>query len=562
MPGLSTSSDSYRAAARGAHLWARAAALCFAAWLAVGASAAMACPGDCDGDGRVTIAELIRGVNIALGNAPISNCPAFDLNDNGMVAINELVAAVNATLNGCPIEPIFPADYRDTYSIVRDCRLSIEHGAVMIRVWADPTSAQAYRDEENPLPVGAVIIKEEFEGVDCDTDEELIRWRPMRKQAPGFDPEHGDWAWQWVNADGTVPFNDKATCIGCHLEPECVARDYMCTENGHVEPTPTPTPTPGEMSVVLQGLPAALLSISGTSASDVITVGADPGDGMGPLILRYNGTSWRRLESGVAGDLWWISVTPIDSVFFMAGANGLVLRFDPESEEFTEDETPTTGLLYGIWGTASDDLWAVGDAMPTGSGRALVLRNEGEGWSEVDVSGLRPPPGVPSLFKVWGRSSAEVYAVGSGGVILGFDGENWTSIASGTTRNLFTLHGRGELVSAVGGFFGGAIVELDGDGFVDVTPAGPPEFPQMNGVFAGEQGVVVAAGVGRATAVRGDDGWRIVDDESTDQVRDYHAVWVDDEGGVWAVGGDLTVGNLDLGVLAYGGPRQVGGSID
>ena len=83
------------------------------------ASAALACPGDCDGDGRVTIAELIRGVNIALGNAPLSNCPAFDLNANGAVAVNELIAAVNASLTGCPIAPIFPADYRDSYIIVR-----------------------------------------------------------------------------------------------------------------------------------------------------------------------------------------------------------------------------------------------------------------------------------------------------------------------------------------------------------------------------------------------------------------------------------------------------------
>jgi hypothetical protein len=545
-----------RAAARVARQATRVAAVCLAAWLAFGASAAAACPGDCDGDGRVTIAELIRGVNIALGNAPVTNCPAFDLNGNGLVAINELVAAVNATLNGCPIEPIFPANYRETYSIVRDCRLSIEHGGVMIRVWADPTSAQAYLDEANPLPVGAVVVKEEFEGVDCDTDSELLRWRPMRKEDPGFDPEHGDWAWQWVNADRSVLFNDKTTCIGCHLEPECVARDYMCTENGTVAPTPTPAPQVGALAAVLEDLPGALLSIAGTSATDVIAVGADPGDGMGPMVLRYDGASWRRLTSGATGDLWWISVTPIDGRFFMSGAGGLVLRFDPVTESFDRDETPTTGLLYGIWGTGAGDLWAVGDRMPAGSGGALVLRNQGGGWGEVDVSDLRPPQGVPALFKVWGRAADEVYAVGSQGVILRFAGENWDLFPSGTTRNLFTVHGVGDLVSAVGGFENAAIVELDGDAFVDVTPSGFP--PQMNGVFAREQGPAVAGGVGRSTAVREGGVWRVVDADS-DGLRDYHAVWVDPDGGVWAVGGDLTAA-LDRGVVAYGGPRQVSGA--
>jgi len=548
---------SHRAAVRVARKGARAAAVLLTAWLTVGASAAAACPGDCDADGRVTIAELIRGVNIALGNAPVSNCPAFDTNGNGLVAINELVAAVNATLNGCPIEPIFPANYRDTYSIVRDCRLSIEHGGVMIRVWADPTSAQAYLDEENPLPIGAVVVKEEFEGVDCLTDSELVRWRPMRKEAPGFDPEHGDWAWQWVEADRSVLLNDKTTCIGCHLDPECVARDYMCTENGETGPTPTPVPQVGELDVVLEDLPGALLSISGTSATDVIAVGADPGDGMGPMVLRYDGESWRRLNSGATGDLWWISVTPIDGHFFMSGAGGLVLRFDPVTEMFDRDETSTSGLLYGIWGAAADDLWAVGDHMPTGTGASLVLRNQGEGWSEVDVSALRPQ-GIPALFKVWGRAPDEVFAVGSQGVILRFAGVSWELISSGTTRNLFTVHGAGDLVSAVGGFLSGVVVELDGDAFVDASPT---VFPQMNGIFAGAQGTVVAGGVGRATAVRESGAWRVVDSDS-DPLRDYHAVWVDPDGGVWAVGGDLTVGALDSGVLAYGGPDQISGTLE
>ena len=57
-------------------------------------------PGDCNGDGRVTIDELILGVNIALGSRPVTDCPAFDTDDSGMVSISELVAAVNVALNG------------------------------------------------------------------------------------------------------------------------------------------------------------------------------------------------------------------------------------------------------------------------------------------------------------------------------------------------------------------------------------------------------------------------------------------------------------------------------
>lgn len=60
------------------------------------------CAGDCNGDNNVAINELIIGVNIALGQAPLANCPSFDTNNNGSVAINELISAVNNALNGCP----------------------------------------------------------------------------------------------------------------------------------------------------------------------------------------------------------------------------------------------------------------------------------------------------------------------------------------------------------------------------------------------------------------------------------------------------------------------------
>jgi hypothetical protein len=55
--------------------------------------------GDCDGDGRVAVNELVLGVRIALGNVPASACPAFDLDGDGSVAIGELIAAVNEALS-------------------------------------------------------------------------------------------------------------------------------------------------------------------------------------------------------------------------------------------------------------------------------------------------------------------------------------------------------------------------------------------------------------------------------------------------------------------------------
>lgn len=59
------------------------------------------CAGDCDASGDVTVAELVRGVNILLGELRTNRCPAFDVNGNERVTVDELVRGVNALLRGC-----------------------------------------------------------------------------------------------------------------------------------------------------------------------------------------------------------------------------------------------------------------------------------------------------------------------------------------------------------------------------------------------------------------------------------------------------------------------------
>ena len=59
------------------------------------------CVGDCDGDRAVSVSELVRGVNIALGTAVLETCAVFDSDQDGEVSISELIAAVNAALLGC-----------------------------------------------------------------------------------------------------------------------------------------------------------------------------------------------------------------------------------------------------------------------------------------------------------------------------------------------------------------------------------------------------------------------------------------------------------------------------
>jgi YVTN family beta-propeller protein len=59
------------------------------------------CLGDCDDNGVVSAAELIRGVNIALGSMSTDVCSQFDPDGNGVVTVVELITAVADATGPC-----------------------------------------------------------------------------------------------------------------------------------------------------------------------------------------------------------------------------------------------------------------------------------------------------------------------------------------------------------------------------------------------------------------------------------------------------------------------------
>src|SRR5262245_52489478 len=64
----------------------------------------------------------------------------------------------------------------------------------------------------------------------------------------------------------------------------------------------------------------------------------------------------------------------------------------------------TTSSLYGVWGSAANDVWVVGAA-------GTILHFNGATFTPV-ASGVSA-----TLFGVWGASASEVWAVGSNGMI-------------------------------------------------------------------------------------------------------------------------------------------------
>jgi len=58
------------------------------------------CFGDCNGDGLVTVNEIVAGVSIALGAAAADSCPGLQ-SGSGTVTVDQLIRAIASSLNDC-----------------------------------------------------------------------------------------------------------------------------------------------------------------------------------------------------------------------------------------------------------------------------------------------------------------------------------------------------------------------------------------------------------------------------------------------------------------------------
>lgn len=112
-----------------------------------------------------------------------------------------------------PADPVFPADYRATYTEVRNCRQSSDHDLHRIRVMAAPDALEPYTTRASAFPVGAVVLKEEFDFADTDCSGDIIEWTVMQKTA---DSAHLGWHWQDVRPGRDVSTENLPRCINCH----------------------------------------------------------------------------------------------------------------------------------------------------------------------------------------------------------------------------------------------------------------------------------------------------------------------------------------------------------
>jgi hypothetical protein len=108
-------------------------------------------------------------------------------------------------------------------------------------------------------------------------------------------------------------------------------------------------------------------------------------------------------------DMWFVGSAT--RYFLGPSAPPVAVHFDGFSLQPVR--VPGTGVLYGVWGSASNDVWAVGDG-------GMIVHWDGTGWVTV-------PSGTSEfLYAVNGTASDDVWAA-SGRVMLHWDGTSWTN---------------------------------------------------------------------------------------------------------------------------------------
>jgi hypothetical protein len=303
--------------------------------------------------------------------------------------------------------------------------------------------------------------------------------------------------------------------------------------------------------IITQGQPGALLSVWGTSSEDVWVVGADAHDGKGPLVFHYDAGSWSRLETGLdSGDLWWVFGFK-DGPIYIGGTGGVILRY--EGGAFTSMDTPGTGTVFGIWGSSPEDVWAVGGASESADGFAWRL--QGGSWtSEPSLPADVPTTG--SLWKVHGTSADNAWLVGSNGLSFYWDGETLTPGETGVGSSLFTVFGNRvdnqNHYTAVGGLGSGIVMELEDGSWIDKTP--DPRPMGLSGVCTTPDGRGYAVGAYGTVLSRNGQSWQ-PEDLGFGLNENLHAVWLDDQGGVWAVGGLTAAPPPSDGIVLHLGPE-------
>jgi hypothetical protein len=242
-----------------------------------------------------------------------------------------------------------------------------------------------------------------------------------------------------------------------------------------------------------------------------------------PTICIGNGWCWENpLPQG--HDLNAIWGTAPDDVWAVGDA-GTILHWD--GSRWTSWTSGPADILTGVWATAPDDVWAVAT---TTSGRpspprdGFVLHREEGAWSVVSA------PLTTGLLDVWAARPDDAWVVGYGGLVARGGRAAWTVLRTGVPEeSVGRVWGSGpEDVWVAGGLAG--VARWHGGAWT-VPGDSPPDLARSI-TGCGPDDVWAADDRGRVSRWNGA-GWTAIPGGTEASLSD---LWCVEPGDVWAVG--------------------------
>lgn len=272
----------------------------------------------------------------------------------------------------------------------------------------------------------------------------------------------------------------------------------------------------------------SMSAVWGTAPDRVWAVGG----GEQGAILRFDGDSWQPEAVPAVPLLVWVHGTGPDDVWAV-GVGGGALHYDGSA--WARIDTGTGVDLWGVFAAAPDDVWVVGGYVDRGE--PVTLHWNGEAFEPHALAAAENPLRASAFFKVWGTGDLRV-AVGQRGLIAHWVDGAWKSQPAGAEANddFVSLWGTdADHIVAVGGRSNARIARYDGQAWQTDAPFG---YGGLNGVFLETPERALIVGVFGLAATYNPRTGDIIEEDSTTRF-DLHAVWSDQAGRAYAVGGNF-----------------------
>ena len=205
------------------------------------------------------------------------------------------------------------------------------------------------------------------------------------------------------------------------------------------------------------------------------------------MLLRLSNGAVEAVPTGVADIVYGLWATASDDVWAGSLGSGF-LHFD--GVRFSSGVGGYTGLVEGVWASGPSDVWGVADDAALHFDGRVVTRQPLPGGGARGIFGLSPRDlwvvgaanaayrydgarwsslSIPGLaLAVWGRAADDVWLVGEGGLAMHWDGTALSKIDTGTTATLWAVTGSpaGDVWAAGAG---GTALRFDGHAFQAVA---------------------------------------------------------------------------------------------